>query len=64
MKARVVKRMRIFGDVVICRVTIGTVQQVDYAVTSSLADDVAALQDDVAGIDASSVKQTRPLARL
>jgi len=64
LKARVVKRMRIFGDVVICRVTIGTVQQVDYAVTSSLADDVAALQDDVAGIDASSVKQTRPLARL
>ena len=64
MKARVVKRMRIFGDVVICRVTIGTVQQVDYAVTSSLAADVAALQDDVAGIDASSVKQTRPLARL
>lgn len=47
-----------------CRVTIGTVQQVDYAVTSSLAADVAALQNDVAGIDASSVKQTRPLARL
>lgn len=31
--------------------TIGTVQQVDYAVASSLAADVAALQDDVAGID-------------
>ena len=38
-------------DAVICRVTIGTVQQVDYAVTSSLAADVAALQNDVAGID-------------
>ena len=32
-------------------VTIGTVQPVDYAVTSSLAADVATLQDDVAGID-------------
>lgn len=51
LKARVVKRVRTFGDAVICRVTIGTVQQADYAVTSSLAADVAALQDDVAGID-------------
>ncbi|MRX79148.1 hypothetical protein GJE22_00755 [Enorma sp. HF-1365] len=51
LKARVVKRVRTFGDAVVCRVTIGTVQQVDYAVTSSLAADVAALQDDVAGID-------------
>ena len=64
LRARVVKRVRAFGDAVVCCVTIGTVQQVDYAVTSSLAADVAALQDDVAGIDASSVKQTRPLARL
>lgn len=48
MKARVVKRVRTFGAAVICRVTIGTVQQVDYAVASSLAADVAALQDDVA----------------
>ncbi|MBP3885389.1 MAG: phage tail protein, partial [Olsenella sp.] len=47
LKARVVKRVRTFGDAVICRVTIGTVQQADYAVTSSLAADVAALQDDV-----------------
>ena len=44
LKARVVKRVRTFGDAVICRVTIGAVQQVDYAVTSSLAADVAALQ--------------------
>lgn len=51
LKARVVKRVRTFGDAVISRVTIGTVQQADYAVTSSLAADVAALQDDVAGID-------------
>lgn len=49
LKARVVKRVRTFGDTVVCRVTIGTVQPVDYAVTSSLAADVAALQDDVAG---------------
>ena len=51
LKARVVKRVRTFGDAVICRMTIGTVQQADYAVTSSLAADVATLQDDVAGID-------------
>ena len=51
LKARVVKRVRTFGDAVICRMTIGTVQPVDYSVTSSLAADVAALQDDVAGID-------------
>jgi len=43
LKARVVKRVRTFGDAVICRVTIGTMQQVDYAVT--------ALQNNVAGID-------------
>ena len=51
LKARVVKRVRTFGDAVVCRVTIGTVQPVDYAQTASLAADVAALQDDVAGID-------------
>ena len=51
LRARVVKRVRAFGDAVLCRVTSGTVQQVDYAVTSSLAADVAALQNDVAGID-------------
>lgn len=51
LRARVVKRVHTFGDAVICRVTIGTVQPVDYVVTSSLAADAAALQDDVAGID-------------
>lgn len=51
LKARVVRRMRTFGDGVLARVTIGTVQPVDYAKTASLAADVAALQNDVAGID-------------
>jgi hypothetical protein len=51
LKARVVKRVRTFGDAVICRVIIGTVKPVDYAQTATLAADVAALQDDVAGID-------------
>lgn len=51
LKARVVRRVRTFGDRVLARVTIGTVQPVDYAKTASLAADVAALQNDVAGID-------------
>lgn len=51
LKARVVRCVRTFGDAVMCRVTIGTVQPVDYAVTCTLAADVAALQDDIAGID-------------
>ena len=51
LKARVVRRVREFGDGVVARVTIGTVQPADYASVSSLAADVAALQDDVTGID-------------
>ena len=51
LKARVVKRVRTFGDAIVCRVTIGTVKPVDYAQTATLAASVAALQDDVAGID-------------
>ena len=51
LAARVVRRVRTFSDKVLARVTIGTVQPADYAVTSSLAADVAALQDDVTGID-------------
>ena len=51
LTARIVRRVRTFSDGVLARVTIGTVQPVDYAVTSSLAADVAALQDDVTGID-------------
>ena len=51
LRARVVRRVREFGDSVLARVTIGTVQPVDYASVSSLAADVAALQDDVTGID-------------
>jgi predicted metal-dependent phosphotriesterase family hydrolase len=50
-KARVVRRVRTFGDAVLARVTIGAVQKVDYAQTATLAADGAALQDDVAGID-------------
>jgi len=51
LRARVVRRVRVFGDSAIARVTIGTVQPVDYASVSTLAADVAALQDDVTGID-------------
>ena len=43
--------VRTFGEGVVARVTIGTVEPVDYAQVSALAADVAALQDDVVGID-------------
>lgn len=51
LRARVVRRVRMFGDSVAARVTIGTVQPVDYASVSTLAADVATLRDDVTGID-------------
>lgn len=51
LKARVVRRVRTFLGAVFCRVTIGTVQPADYASLSTVAAGVAALQDDVAGID-------------
>ena len=51
LKARVVRRVRTFGETVLCRVTIGTAQRADYMQASAIAADVAALQDDVAGID-------------
>ncbi len=51
LTARIVRRVRTFSESVLARVTIGTVQPVDYASVSSLAADVAALQDDVVGID-------------
>ena len=51
LKARIVRRVRTFADEVLARVTIGTVQPVDYASVSTLAADVAALQSDVTGID-------------
>ena len=63
LTARVVRRVRTFGERVVARVTIGTVEPVDYARVSVLVADVTTLQNDVVGIDASSVKQTRPLAR-
>jgi len=51
LTARIVRRVRTFSDNVRTRVTIGTVQPVDYASVSSLVADVAMLQDDVMGID-------------
>ncbi len=51
LTARIVKRVRTFGEGVVARVTIGTVEPVDYAQVSALAADVATLQDDVVGID-------------
>ena len=51
LRARVVRRVHEFGETVVARVTIGTVQPVDYASVSSLAADVATLRDDVTGID-------------
>lgn len=51
LKARVVRRLLIFVDVITCRVTIGTVQPADYASLSTVVADLATLQDDVAGTD-------------
>ena len=45
------RRVRTFGELVVARVTIGTVEPVDYAQVSALAADVATLRDDVVGID-------------
>ena len=51
LTARIVRRVRTFGEGVVARVTIGTVEPVDYAQVSALAADVATLRDDVVGID-------------
>lgn len=51
LTARIVKRVRTFGDSVVYRVTVGTVQKADYEQVSVLSASVAALQDDVVGID-------------
>lgn len=51
LTARVVRRVRTFDEQVVARVTIGTVEPVDYAQVSALAADVATLRDDVVGID-------------
>ena len=51
LTARIVKRVRTFGETVTCRVTVGTVQKADYEQVSVLSASVAALQDDVVGID-------------
>jgi phage minor structural protein len=51
LTARVVRRVRTFGDEVSCRATVGSAQRADYARLSTVAAEVEALQDDVAGID-------------
>ena len=51
LTARIVKRVRTFGDGIVCRVIVGTVQKADYEQVSVLAADVATLQNDVVGID-------------
>lgn len=51
LTARIVKRVRTFGETVACRVTVGTVQKADYEQVSALVADVATLQNDVVGID-------------
>ena len=51
LTARIVRRVRTFAEGVVARVTIGTVEPVDYAQVSALAADVATLRDDVVGID-------------
>ena len=51
LTARIVRRVRTFGETVVARVTVGTVQKVDYEQISALAADVATLQNDVVGID-------------
>ncbi|NHM15257.1 hypothetical protein GMI69_01015 [Eggerthellaceae bacterium zg-887] len=51
LTARIVRRVRTFGETVVARVTVGAVEPADYARASVLAADVSALRDDVAGID-------------
>ena len=51
LRARVVRRVRTFGDAVTCRLTIGAAQRADYEVQSGLVAEVAELRGDVAGID-------------
>lgn len=43
LTARIVKRVRTFGNSVVCRVTVGTVQKADYEQVSVLSASVAAL---------------------
>ena len=51
LTARIVRRVRTFGETVVARVPVGTVQEADYEQVSALAADVATLQNDVVGID-------------
>lgn len=50
-RARIVRRVRTFTDCVLARVTVGKVQKTAYSAVSTLAGDVAALANDVVGID-------------
>ena len=51
LTARIVRRVRTFGETVVARVTVGTAQRADYEQVSALVADVATLQNDVVGID-------------
>lgn len=51
LKARVVRRVREFGDGVTCRLEVGTVAPADYRTLSVVASDVVALAGDVASMD-------------
>lgn len=51
LTARVVRRVRTFGDGVRTRVVVGSAERADYELVSGLTADVSALQEDVAGID-------------
>lgn len=51
LTSRIMWRVRTFGETVMARVTVGTVQKADYEQVSALAADVATLQNDVVGID-------------
>ena len=51
LKARVVGRVREFGDGVTCRLEVGTVAPADYRTLSAVASDVVALSGEVASMD-------------
>jgi phage minor structural protein len=51
LRARVVRRVREFGDAVTCRLEVGTVAPADYRTLSTVAADVVALADDVSSMD-------------
>ena len=58
---RVVKRVRTFGDKIVCRVTIGVLEQADYSFWSVVAADVETLKDDIVGIDGDLPRYKIPI---